>query len=130
MLSFLLCGITPLAYVFLDRWGLEQAVAKETPLKNAVSDVCDQLFRDPEFMSQSPRVGNSGYYQVGTADHVLIWEDETGDAYWFDVADSLSSGGYICIRPGLDVESAIWGYARKASHRQILPMYDNLYWWN
>ena len=130
VLSLLIFAATPVVYAVLDRWGLKQYVARETPLKHSVADVCDQLFRDPAFMSQIPHTGNPGYYQIGTNEHVLIREDESGNAYWFDVADSLSSYGYACIRPGIDVKLAISNYEFWVSQRHFLPMYDNLYWWN
>jgi len=130
ILSILLCASSPLVYMNAERSALIQSVRQETPLKRAVADVCDRLFRDPDYILQIPRREGSSYYQVGRNDHVSIWADATGEAYWFDIADSLSSGGYVCVRPGIAISEAIYDFEFWTEKRDLIPMFENLYWWN
>ena len=129
-LSILICASSPAVYLSAERWALIRSVRQETPLKRAVAEVCAHLFRDPDYILQVPQEVRGSYYQVGSNDHVLIWRDASGEAYWFDVADSLSSGGYVCVRPGMAVSQAISNYDFWTTKRDLIPMFENLYWWN
>ena len=129
-LSILLCASAPAIYMTAERRALIRSVRQESPLKRAVADVCAHLFRDPNYILQIPQGVGGSYYRVGSNDHVLIRRDATGEAYWFDVADSLSSGGYVCIRPGSAVEEAISDYDFWTTKRDLIHMFENLFSWN
>jgi hypothetical protein len=129
-LSILLCASAPAIYMAAERRAMIRSVRQETPLKRAVADVCAHLFRDPKYILQIPQGVAGSYYRVGGNDHVFIRRDATGEAYWFDVADSLGSGGYVCIRPGSAVEEAISNYDFWTTKRDLIHMFENLFWWN
>ena len=129
-LSILLCACAPAIYVTAERQALIRSVTQESPLKRAVVDVCAHLFGDAEYTPQAPHGLGWSDYPVGSNDHVLIRRDATGEAYWFDVADPLSSGGYVCIRPGSVVEEAISDYEFWTTKRDLIYVFENLFSWN
>ncbi|OGR26722.1 MAG: hypothetical protein A2139_04390 [Desulfobacca sp. RBG_16_60_12] len=99
-----------------------------TPLKLAVSEACSLFFEDSTYLD---RLGTAnGYVRIGPNPYVLIWPDDTGDALWFDVADSLSSAGYLCVRPGVLPEVAISDYEYRIARGSLYFMYDNMYAWH
>ena len=129
-LTAITCSISPVAYLKLERWVFIQSLSKDTPLKSEISDLCTQLFRDPDYILLVPLGVGSSYYKIAGNDHVSIHPDESGDAYWFDYADSLSTFGYVCTRPGVAVEDAITNYEFWVTKRNLIKVFENFYWWN
>ena len=107
---------------------LQVQLQTPTPVQLAILDICNQFpVENDDLEDALPRSGE-GYVQIANNDHVLVWMDYSGDALWFDIADSLSSFGYICIREGSSPQTAIHDYDNRVERGEILHIRDNLYY--
>jgi hypothetical protein len=117
-------------YKNVENRAFTKAVKEVDDFKLEVAFICEGLFDDDNYFLEIKEETGDGYITIGKNDHVIIWQDNTNNAYWFDIADSLSSSGYVCIRPGMSISDAITNYEFWKKQRTLIHIFDNLYYWN
>ena len=108
---------------------LQEDLGTATPVQVAVQEICGQFPSSESELVELVPGAEEGYVSLGGNDHIIVWMDASGDAIWFDIADSLSSFGYVCTRKGSDPQDAINGFDRLRKDRDIFYVRDNLFYW-
>ena len=124
--STFLSGCVVVDSVYENR--LQVQLQTPTPIQLAILDICNQFPVENDDLEGDLLGSGEGYMQIANNDHVLVWMDYSGDALCFDIADSLSSFGYICIREGSSPQTAIHDYDNRVERGEILHIRDNLYY--
>jgi len=126
-LSIALVGLTVPALSF-ENATLTTYRASISPRIGAYRRICADTF---EKYPDSIPGGFASTIQMPDGGEAAVSIDPSGDAIWFEIATySLNSFGFVCSRPGVPPENAIWGYEERMRKHTIHHQIGDLYWWD